>query len=186
MNPCPTFIVANGWNKIRMTIHRHEDCSRSCLCATCHENKCVASLEFACREPSCGALLPNETAVHRNDDACEYYYYQVDPNFFDAGYTLAGKTGFQVWTGARFLLETLLWPNNKMDGKRLQYWQESLVDMNILELGAGVGVVGMSLASMGANVLLTDLPTLVEHAVEPNLIRNATTTIYRKIHVPSG
>lgn len=130
-------------------------------------------LEFACREPSCGALLPGETAVKQDVS-------HVDPNFFDAGYTLAGRTGFQVWTGTRFLLETLLWPNNTHDVDRLQYWQESLSNKNVLELGAGVGVVGISLASVGAHVLLTDLPTLVENAIEPNLIRNETTNAETK------
>lgn len=125
------------------------------------------TLEFACREPSCGALFPNETSVETDSQ-------QVDPNFFDAGYTLAAKTGFQVWTGTRFLLETLLFFRTS-DVDRLQHVQNSLPNANVLELGAGVGVVGVSLASVGANVLLTDLPTLVEHAITPNLIRNETT-----------
>lgn len=125
------------------------------------------TLEFACREPSCGALLPDETAVIKDSNEL-----QVDPNFFDVGYSLAARTGFQVWTGARFLLETLLCSKDT-DASRLQYWQYHIkIGINVLELGAGVGVVGTSLASVGAHVLLTDLHTLVENAILPNLQRN--------------
>ena len=50
---------------------------------------------------------------------------------------------------------------------RLRHWQERLQQtsahnngngLNILEVGAGMGVVGKCLASAGGNVLMTDLP----------------------------
>lgn len=137
----------------------------------------------------------NNTSNKNNNDAVivedpEYYY--VDPDFFDSGYTLAGKTGFQMWTGTRLLIEALLWklPSSKssscscsgddhhqyQDFPRLQYWQERLLRSNglhALEFGAGVGVVGTYLAAAaGVHVLLTDLPTLVNHSIAPSLKRN--------------
>jgi len=43
---------------------------------------------------------------------------------------------------------------------------------NILEVGAGMGVVGTCLAAAGGNVIVTDLSILVEHGIRPNLRRN--------------
>ena len=136
------------------------------------EDSSNKTLEFVCREPSCGALLPAETAVVKNNDDEEEV--PVDANFFDQGYTLAGRTGFQVWTGTRIMIETLLWKDKqKHANERIRHWQERIRDgTNILELGSGVGVVGCCLAAAGGHVLLTDLPTLVEHSVKPNLERN--------------
>ena len=136
-----------------------------------HDNLQVPVLEFVCRDPSCGALLPTEDAVVVEEDE------RVDPNFFDSGYTLAGRTGFKVWTGTRFMIETLLWPlPREKDFERLVYWQERIrKGLHILELGAGVGVVGSCLAAEGGHVLLTDLPTLVENSVAPNLGRIQST-----------
>lgn len=57
-------------------------------------------LEFVCREPSCGALLPAERTVVRE----EHDEVPMDPNFFDQGYTLAGRTGFQVGTHGKLQL----------------------------------------------------------------------------------
>eukprot|EP00977_Amphora_coffeiformis_P005883 scaffold1248_cov170-Amphora_coffeaeformis.AAC.2 len=140
------------------------------------------SLEFVCREPSCGALLPTEHNITLDEQADEA---PMDPNFFDDGYTLAGRTGFQVWTGTRILMEALLFwrsatttttttTSEKYDTwTRLGYWHDRIRQgANIVELGAGVGVVGTSMAAVGAHVLLTDLPTLVENSVQPNLERN--------------
>jgi hypothetical protein len=131
-------------------------------------------LIFYCRDVSCGVLLDNETSLlgtEEEDDDAEPP--PVDPNFFDSGYTLAGRTGFQVWAGTRLLLDSLLWPQ-PCDSDRLKYWQQQVPRINILELGAGIGVVGTLLAYAGASVLLTDLPTLVHNAIAPNLKRNST------------
>lgn len=143
-------------------------------------------LEFVCREPSCGALLPTETdlVLHEGCDEAP-----VDPHFFDDGYTLAGRTGFQVWTGTRILVETLVVSHDDDDDHnfpRLRYWRDRIRGgTNILELGAGVGVVGCALASAGAAVLLTDLPTLVEHSVQPNVERNRETSSSESTRNPS-
>lgn len=97
----------------------------------------------------------------------------VDPYFFDQNYNLAAKTGFQIWAGTRLLVESLLWPCQN-DHPRLSYWQQRIQDgIAVVELGAGVGVTGTMLATAGAHVLLTDLPTLVEHATLPNLYLNS-------------
>lgn len=136
-------------------------------------------LEFNCREPSCGALEGGEEAATLTDED-----YTVDPNFFDEGYSMAGKTGFKVWTGSRLLIETLAWPQPGSDNSRLTEIQNRLAGgARVLELGAGVGVVGTYLAAIGANVLLTDLPTLVENAIDCNLLRNKFITASSGISV---
>ena len=50
-----------------------------------------------------------------------------------------------------------------------------LQNKNVLEVGGGIGAVGTCLASLGGNVLLTDLSVLVQHGIFPNLIRNKNT-----------
>ena len=145
------------------------------------------TLSFDCKEPSCGVLSEQEAqqAADEADDVDEDEV-AMDPFFFEQGYTLAGKTGWQVWPGSRIVVDGLLWPQPATDSSRLQYWQQRLLlcdDENddssstttrILELGAGVGVVGSCLAAAaGAQVLETDLSILVENSVRPNLQRNS-------------
>ena len=106
----------------------------------------------------------------------------MDPFFFDSGYTLAGRTGFQIWAASRILIEYLASPTplslqqEKMPKglEALCNWRHRIANdnLNIIELGSGVGLVGACLAARGANVMLTDLPTLVENATEPNLSKN--------------
>jgi Lysine methyltransferase len=117
------------------------------------------SLYFGCRRPSYDAVLnENEEKVGKD----EFDDSTVDPNFFDPGYTLAGSTGFCVWAGARFLLEAFTSIAEIQD----------LSSARIIELGAGVGMLGTALAAFGAQVVLTDLATLVDNAIVPNLERN--------------
>mmetsp|Transcript_32780 Transcript_32780/g.49411 ORF Transcript_32780/g.49411 Transcript_32780/m.49411 type:complete len:355 (+) Transcript_32780:84-1148(+) len=127
------------------------------------------SLVFICLEPSCGVLLEEESAAEKEEDG------QMDPFFFDEGYTLAGKTGFQVWPGSRLMVEALTFCAEE-DCEPLVEWQRRIVSGNlrVLELGSGVGVVGVSLAAAGAQVLLTDLKTLVQHSTRLNLKQNKT------------
>lgn len=118
------------------------------------------TLRFGCRRPSFDSVLnKGEQSVTNFDDSA------VDPNLFDSGYTLAGSTGFCVWAGARFLLEAML-------SDRALALQ--VAGMRIIELGSGVGMLGTALAALGGEVLLTDLPTLVDHAIVPNLYRNTS------------
>mmetsp|Transcript_34317 Transcript_34317/g.83006 ORF Transcript_34317/g.83006 Transcript_34317/m.83006 type:complete len:307 (+) Transcript_34317:188-1108(+) len=129
------------------------------------------NLEFYCREPSCGALDGKENAAELSEED-----YMVDPNFFDEGYDLAGSTGFKVWTGSRLLIETLGWPQNS-DNQRLEEIQKCMCNgARLIELGAGVGVVGTYLSAIGSQVLITDLSTLVENAIDRNLIHNKKIT----------
>jgi len=74
------------------------------------------------------------------------------------------------------LIESLIFPLVN-DSDRLVAIQEEINSMqakkHILELGAGVGCAGTILAAAtGSEVLLTDLPTLVENSLLPNLRRN--------------
>ena len=154
-------------------------------------------LTFSCRGRSVGALLPTEDSVDEAILDSADAYETVDPFLFNEDYTPAGRTGFQVWSGTRLLIESLCWgPTNsgsqtcKEEGEsakeeRLAHYRRLIMSdasgadgnqCNILELGSGVGVVGATLAAVGANVMLTDLPTLVDHAVWPNLMRNASST----------
>lgn len=124
-------------------------------------------LEFNCREPSCGALEGGEEAAMLEDED-----YAVDPNFFDEGYSMAGSTGFKVWTGSRLMIEALAWPQSG-DCDRLKEIQECIGSGDrLIELGSGVGVVGTYLGAIGSQILITDLPTLVENAIDCNLLRN--------------
>lgn len=125
-------------------------------------------LEFNCRMPSAGALEGEEEAAVLTEEE----YGNIDPNFFDEGYSLAASTGFKVWTGSRLLVETLTWPQSN-DSERLREIQDRFRNgAKAVELGAGVGVVGTYLAAIGAQVLITDLPTIVENAIDVNLERN--------------
>jgi predicted nicotinamide N-methyase len=146
------------------------------------------TLSFDCQAPSCGALKLNsddDSVFDRNNESDEINvvdewnaledYETVDPHLFEAGYTLAGRTGFQVWAGARLLLEYCLaqLPQQR-DDDDVSSNDPRRRPRRIVELGAGVGLVGTAVASHCAHVqvLLTDLPTLVEHSLVPNLWRN--------------
>ncbi len=134
-------------------------------------------LKFYCRDRSAGVLLPSEPAAPAaSQDG------RVDPFFFEKGFDLEAMTGFQVWPGSRLMIETFTckasYTGSSSRGKRLRHWQESLRGgVNILEVGAGMGVVGSCLAAAGGNVLITDLPVLVENGIKPNLRRNGAITL---------
>eukprot|EP00536_Pseudo-nitzschia_multiseries_P012514 jgi/Psemu1/208888/e_gw1.482.16.1 len=132
-------------------------------------------LTFRCRDRSVGVLESKESAIARDEYDATDTAEAVDPFFFDTGYTLAGRTGFQVWSGTRLMIESLLFPLPG-DCDRLVAIQNeinSAEGKNILELGAGVGVVGTTIAAATAcRVLVTDLPTLVENSLLPNLKQN--------------
>jgi predicted nicotinamide N-methyase len=148
-----------------------------------NNNDTTKRLTFGCREGSVGVLLRNEKDPKQQQEEQKEDVPIVDPFFFDSQYTLAGRTGFQVWAGSRILLEWLLSSSSSSSLENLStasktnhYHHHHRMThdhaINVLELGAGVGLVGTCLAACGANVLLTDLPTLVENAVQPNLRRN--------------
>ena len=62
--------------------------------ATQGENR----LTFSCRDRSSGVLESEESAITNDEFEATQNATAVDPFFFDAGYTLAGRTGFQVWS----------------------------------------------------------------------------------------
>ena len=179
-----------------------------------YSNNNHQKLTFSCRDKSVGVLLDEEkktgvaTVVKEDgnnevqeDDDDDDVLVAVDPNFFDSGYTLAGKTGFQIWAGSRLLIESLVVTQQQQQippssslfsaappaglahvlHPRLVEWQRRISQQGgpckVIELGAGVGIVGMSLAACGAEVLLTDLPTLVDNSIKPNLVRNKSCAI---------
>jgi predicted nicotinamide N-methyase len=119
-------------------------------------------LKFSCRDKSSGVLLKSEPSVLKEDT----FDGPCDPFFFEKGFYLEAKTGFQVWPGSRLMVEAFTCHNG--DG-----YPSFVCGMtNVLEVGAGIGVVGSCLAAAGANVLITDLPVLVQHGIRPNLRRN--------------
>ena len=125
-------------------------------------------MEFSCRDPSCGVLKEGEDAAEKIADG------RVDPFLFEPDYYLEAKTGFQVWPGSRLLVEALTCPKAYADCPAMLEWQEKLANgANVVELGAGIGVVGTCLAAAGGNVAITDLTTLVNNAVVPNIVRNS-------------
>lgn len=130
-------------------------------------------LNFNCRDKSSGVLLPSEPSVTKEDT----YDGPSDPFFFEKGFYLEAKTGFQVWPGSRLMVEAFTTCNSSSSSSSSSLMEElshNIIGrrLNILEVGAGIGVVGSCLAAAGGNVLITDLPVLVEHGIGPNLRRN--------------
>ncbi|CAB9509683.1 Putative methyltransferase [Seminavis robusta] len=166
----------------------------------CQQPDVPTKLYFGCREASYGVLKNTEpvaTTINEengnsrhnehnddnndnddddndNDDAMDGFFMIAAESY---PYALAGRTGAQVWPGSRILVDALLFPRPATDHKRLQHWQAALLrdnnNLRIVELGAGVGMVGTFLAAAGAQVLLTDLPSVVTESVVPTLEGNA-------------
>ena len=86
---------------------------------------------------------------------------EVDPYFFDDGYSVAASTGFaRVWEGAEALSAFLRRAPERCRGKR------------VLELGAGAGECGLVAACLGAHACLTDVRAVVEHVIRRNVEEN--------------
>mmetsp|Transcript_26587 Transcript_26587/g.76793 ORF Transcript_26587/g.76793 Transcript_26587/m.76793 type:complete len:329 (-) Transcript_26587:112-1098(-) len=129
-------------------------------------------LDFSSRDPSCGVLVEGEDAAEKTVDG------RVDPFLFEPDYYLEAKTGFQVWPGSRLLVEALTCPKAYANCPKMLEWQRRLTEgANVVELGGGIGVVGTCLAAAGGNVAITDLATLVNNAVIPNIVRNSEASI---------
>ena len=86
---------------------------------------------------------------------------EVDPYFFDEGYSAAASTGFaRVWEGAEALSAFLRRAPERCRGKR------------VLELGAGAGECGLVAACLGAHACLTDVRAVAEHVIRRNVDQN--------------
>jgi predicted nicotinamide N-methyase len=77
----------------------------------------------------------------------------------DAAKQKDADTGLTIWDGSVLL------------AKYLERRQQGLHGLHVLELGSGVGVVGLAAAALGANVVMTDLPYVM-----PSLQRNIDVT----------
>ncbi len=91
--------------------------------------------------------------------------FAIDPYFFDDGYSVAATTGFaRVWEGASVFTDFLV-----------QEMPHLTLKKNVVELGSGVGLCGLAVAiANGANVTLTDLPSVVEGILMQNIEQNST------------
>lgn len=115
--------------------------------------------------------LPSHTLTiaSRREDTDDSDNDIVDPHFFDPSYTLAAATGFSVWEGAVSLLRCLLVGGGpEVDEMR----QRILVNREgVVEVGCGTGVGGLGVASLGGDVLCTDVESVVGLCKE-NVVRN--------------
>lgn len=109
-----------------------------------------------------GTEEEEEKGKEENDKEDEF---AIDPYFFDDGYSVAATTGFaRVWEGASVFTDFLV-----------QECPNLTLRKNVVELGSGVGLCGIAVAiANGANVTLTDLPSVVEGVLRQNITQNST------------
>ena len=128
---------------------------------------CGAHLVFNLRDKSSGFLLQDETRAEQG----AFEQSGVNEFFFEPNFGLEAMTGFQLWPGSRLMIEAFA--STAINHVRIKYWQERLASrLNVIEVGAGAGLVGTCLAAMGGNVVATDLPLLVKYGIWPNAKRN--------------
>lgn len=71
-----------------------------------------------------------------------------------------------MWEGSWACIELLRSPDSWMTS--------ALRDHKVLELGSGIGLLGLCAAAVGAHVLVTDVPAVVETTLRANIEANAT------------
>ena len=121
-----------------------------------------------------------------------------DPYFFEADYSVAASTGMLMWEGSWSAIELLRRPAGGEGGEggeggdkggglgegdgegeggggdlgvgSAARWLQQLVrGRKVVELGSGIGLLGLCLAAAGGHVLLTDVPSVVECTLGPNV-----------------
>lgn len=81
-------------------------------------------------------------------------FFRLSPDFISAPYVCRGLS-FQLWPAAEALCRYLESAYGHISGR--------LQGLRVLELGAGTGLVGIFAARLGADVILTDLPGVLEN-----------------------
>ena len=88
----------------------------------------------------------------------------VESCLFDDEFGIEAFTGLTVWD-ATWCLVALL--------QAAPLAARVAAGARVLELGAGIGAVGLAAAARGAHVVLTDLPSVVAAMLQPNIALNA-------------
>lgn len=115
---------------------------------TRHWNLITRSLhnEFSTSAPHSKA----SQSTHDNECVLKFSFYNQSIRILDIG---SDDIGMRVWPIAPFTLKVL---EAHFSPK---YW----CGKRVLEIGSGTGIVGIALAKMGAEVLLTDLSHILPH-----------------------
>jgi len=91
-----------------------------------------------------------------------------DPHFFDEDYSVAASTAWLVWEGS--------WAVVHLVRVQESWLSDLIVGNRVLELGSGTGLLGLVLATVGGHVVMTDVATMVEAVLKPNLEANLDAT----------
>ena len=133
-------------------MYRIEICDKMNVCISVEEEtaECIASddVKITLESPLC----------QQEDDDDE-----MDPYFFDEGYTLAAKTGHSIWGSSLAFLEYLVTERlSSKDGVIRDYLLKGLQTNQVLELGSGTGMTGIGMSRItSSQIICTDIVALV-------------------------